>query len=124
MLTTEQEPTEPWGELIEPWGPVSRKLPAALFVGALLFMCLCEAIVIHGAWFKPRPPLTTIKRLDLAIYVLLPGFLAFIMRVVISRQSRVGQISLPAAAMLKNWLSVLLMFTYLALLEFVSLAFP
>jgi hypothetical protein len=124
MLTKEQEPTEPWGELIEPWGPVSRNMQRhGFWVGALIFMCISEALVIHGLWFNSRRSFSNEKLFFVPLYVLLPCLMGFATRVGIGKGSKTGQISLPAAASLNIGLGVLLMITYMAILELAGIAF-
>jgi hypothetical protein len=123
MLTKEQEPTEPWGELIEPWGPVSRNMQHVGWVGALLFMSISEALVIHGLWFNSKRFFSNEKRFVVPLYVFLPCLMGFATRIGIGKMSRTGQISLPAAASLKVGLGILLMITYMTILELAGIAF-
>lgn len=117
MLTKEQEPTEPWGDLVEGSGLLHGKLSRVLFVLALLFMCFAEALIIHGLWFNQNLSVPFEKRFMLPYYVLLPCLLGYAMRFWIGKKSKIGQISLPAAANLKMSLGVLLMVTYIAIVE-------
>ncbi|MGD0786880.1 MAG: hypothetical protein ABR898_02770 [Terracidiphilus sp.] len=124
MLPKELEPTEPWGELIEPWGPVSRNMQRHVFwVGALLFMCISEALVIHGLWFTPKRRFSTERLFFVPLFVLLPCLMGFATQIGIAKMSRTGQISLPAAASLKLGLGVLLMIAYMTILELAGIAF-
>ncbi|MGA2351521.1 MAG: hypothetical protein ABSF70_13880 [Terracidiphilus sp.] len=125
MLTKEQEPTEPWGEPIEPLalGPISRYLPEVMWVVALASMCISEAFVIHGLWFNPKLHFSTEKLFFLPLYVLFPCLLGFAMRVGIRKMSNVGQISLAATTTLKTSLGFLLIFSYWAMLYMAEIAF-
>lgn len=123
MLTKEQEPTEPWGDLIIGNSLLYGKLSMVFFVAAALIMFFVEAIAIHELWFKPNPSLSYTKRSIIPLYVFLPCFLGFALRVGIARFSKVGQISLPAAANLELSLSSLLVITYIAILLLTEIAF-
>jgi hypothetical protein len=125
MLTKEQEPTEPWGETDAL--AVSRTVMRIGYIGgwAIALLCLCafEAIVIHGLWFKPQPHITTVRLFTITSKVMLPGFLGLVMLFWIGKISKIGHISLTAAAGLKLILSVLLAFVYIALLDIADIAF-
>ena len=115
MLTKEQEPTEPWGAVVEPVDSVSRNLPKVVFVLQLLFICFCEAIVIRGAWFKQGPSSSNERVILAPFFALFPGFVGIAMWFVIGKLSKVGQISLSAGSTLKNGLGGLLSITYMCL---------
>jgi hypothetical protein len=126
MLTKEQEPTEPWGEsneFDEPLRTVMRFFYIGGWAIALLCLCATEAIVFHGQWFRPQPHLTTARLFTITSKVMLPGFLGLVMLFLIGKMSKVGQISLTAAAILKLTLGILLAFVYIALLDFADIAF-
>ncbi|MGD0547361.1 MAG: hypothetical protein ABR991_05975 [Terracidiphilus sp.] len=125
MLTKEQEPTEPWGEPIKPLavGPISKHLFEVIWIGTLLFMCVSEALVIHGLWFNPKQHFSTEKLFEIPIYVFFPILIGFSMRYGIGKMSKIGQISLFAAANLKIVLGMLLMITYMAILDLAGISF-
>jgi hypothetical protein len=123
MLAKDQEPHEPWGELIEPLGPISRNFDKTMWVIAFLFLCAVEAMVIHGLWFRPSSPSYGENRFLVPLFAIFPGFLGFSIQHGIGRMSKSGQISLPAAALLKSGLGVLVWITYSAMLELAGVAF-
>ncbi len=115
MLTKEQEPTEPWGDMVTGQGMINEKFSIGFFVLALIAMFLSEADVIQGLWSVANPALTYAERFLIPLYVLMPYLMGLTMRIVIGKMSRIGQISLPAAANLKMSLGILLMISYISI---------
>ena len=124
MLANEQEPTESCGEPTETSASFNRIGSAILFVLALILMCICEAEVINGLWFGAAFHMSTAKRLLTPLSILLPGFFSFVIRLVVKKQSKDGEISLRAASILNNLLGALVVFTYIAISHLVDVAFP
>jgi hypothetical protein len=124
MLTKEQEPTEPWGETTSPNAEFIRVMTNVAFWVAALLICLCEAIVIHGLWFKPQLSLSAAKLYLIPLGVFVPGFFGFAVRLAIKGYSKRGQISLRAAQEIDSSVVALLVFAYISLLDLAPIAFP
>jgi len=123
MLTKEQEPTEPWGERTDTLVPRNLIGSPFFFVFALLFMCISEGLVVHGLWFSANPHFSVLKRLKLPLVVMMPGLMGFVLFGYVAKMSKVGQVSLSAAAQLKFSLGMMLMIVYLAILDLAEIAF-
>jgi hypothetical protein len=123
MLTKEQEPSEPSGIPTKHETSVFGAGSTALFVLVLLLLFVSETLVIHGLWFNPTPSLSYAKRFIIPLYVLFPGFLGLGLLREIGRMSKAGQISLIAAGKFRISLGLVLMMSYMSILDLANIAF-
>jgi len=123
MLTKTQEPPE---ASERPAGPRSEFIAIASSIAfwlALLMMCICEAVVIHGLWFKRMPPVSTAKLFTYPTSILIPGLLGLALRAMIKKKAGMGELSPRIVTSLDQLLSILILFTYIAMLNLAGLAF-
>ncbi len=94
-----------------------------LFVSSLLCLCLSEAFMIRGLWFRPQPPVHRLRGFDLPFLAWIPGLAAFMLKLAIRSRLRSGEITPSMAGYLDSGLSILVLVTYLLITRLAEIAF-
>jgi hypothetical protein len=102
---------------------VSFDLSNTLFVASLFCMCLAEAFVIHGLWFRRISPSHARRGFDLPFLVWIPAAATLLFLQAIRRQMKEGHITPRVAASLSSGLAFLLLLAYLLITRFAQIAF-
>ena len=95
----------------------------ALFISALLCLCLSEAFMIRGLWFRPRPPVHRLRGFDLPFLAWIPGLGAFMLKLAVRSRRRKGEIRPSFARYLDSGVSILVLMTYLLITRLAEIAF-
>ncbi len=86
-------------------------------------MCLSEAFMIRGLWFRPWPSSHRMRGFDLPFLAWIPGFGAVLLKIAIRNRLRSGEISASMAGYLDSGLSILLLLAYLLMTRLAEIAF-
>lgn len=97
--------------------PVGNMISNIFFVMAAVFMCLAEMQGIRSLWLRHAMASDSLAKFSIPFVIFVPGFLGLAMRVTIGKMEKEGKISLPAAPKLEFSLGILMMITYVAILE-------
>ncbi|WP_348264472.1 hypothetical protein P8935_08045 [Telmatobacter sp. DSM 110680] len=98
-------------------------LSTTLFVATLCCICLAEAFMIRGLWFRPSPVFHRLRGFDLPFLVWIPAIGAFSFLQFIRRHTREGRISPALASNVSTCLALLILFAYLLITRFAQIAF-
>jgi hypothetical protein len=96
----------------------------ALLAGTFLLMCLCEAYMIRGLWFR----LATshhhgMRGSDLPFLIWIPCIAGIVLRFAIGNRQKKGEISASAAVIFNNMIGGLLLVSYLLMARLAEVAF-
>jgi hypothetical protein len=107
--------------------PLARKtgfdVSNILFLASLVCVCLTEAFIIRGLWFRPVPPSHTLRGFDLPFLVWIPAMGALSLKQGIRKLFKKGEVSPALAVSLTSGLSILLLMTYLLITRLAQIAF-
>jgi hypothetical protein len=109
-------PGEPSGFSFE-WGA------KVFLVIDFVFLCLVEADVIRGLWFRHEPSSDTFAKFEIPIFVLFPFLLALAARMTIRRLSTVGEVHRSVTARIQYGISFMPFMAYMAMLQLAKIAF-
>jgi hypothetical protein len=98
-------------------------LSTTLFIASLFCMCLAEAFMIRGLWFRPSPVFHRLRGFDLPFLIWIPAFGVFCFLQIIRRQARQGRINPTLATSFSTGLAVLVLVSYLLITRFAQIAF-
>jgi hypothetical protein len=105
------------------WDPSFGLASKLLLFVALGTMCLLEATVIRGLWFKHRASSDIFDQFYIPILVLFPSLMALVARLAVRRLSKKGEIQPTAAGRIQQIIGVLTLMAYLAMLQLANIAF-
>lgn len=100
------------------WG-----ISTALFAGAFLLMCICEAYTIPGLWFGQAPPWRSIKGADLPFLLWVPCVAGIALRFAIGKRLKKGEITPSTASLLNISIGGLLLMAYSLMVRLAEVAF-
>jgi hypothetical protein len=107
--------------------PLARKagfdVSNILFLAALICVCLTEAFMIRGLWFRTLPPTHKLRGFDLPFLVWIPALGAWSLKQGIHKLFKKGEVSPALAATLTSGLSILLLMTYLLITRLAQIAY-
>ena len=100
------------------WG-----ISTALFVGAFLLMCICEAYTVAGLWFGQVPPWRNMKGADLPFLLWVPCVAGITLRFAIGKRLKKGEITPATASLLNLCIGGLLLMAYSLMVRLAEVAF-
>jgi hypothetical protein len=107
--------------------PLARKagfdLSNVLFLASLICVCLTEAFMIRGLWFRVSPPTHTLRGFDLPFLVWIPALGALSLKQGIRKLFKKGEVGSALAVTLTSGLSILLLTTYLLITRLAQIAY-
>lgn len=95
----------------------------ALFVSSFLLMCLCEAYIIRGLWFRQGVAHHIVRGTDLPLLIWIPCIAGIALRFAIGRRMKKGEISAFAAVVFNNGIGAVLLLAYLLMARLAEVAF-
>ena len=109
-------PGEPSGFSFE-WGA------KAFLIIDFVFLCLVEAHVIRGLWFRHGATTDTLDKFEIPIFVLLPSLMALAALITIRKLAKAGEVKPSVPARIQYVISIMLLMVYLAMLQLAKIAF-
>jgi hypothetical protein len=88
-----------------------------------VFLCLVEADVIRGLWFRHGATADTFVKFEIPIFVLLPSLMALAALITIGKLAKAGEVKPSVPARIQYVISIMLLMANLAMLELAKIAF-
>jgi len=96
----------------------------ALLAGAFLLMCLCEAYMIRGLWFRlPDSHHHGMRGSDLPFLIWIPSIAGIVLRFAIEKRLKKDEIGALCAVAINNIVGGLLLVSYLLMARLAQVAF-
>lgn len=95
----------------------------AFLVFGFIFLCLVEARVIRGLWFREGVSFDTFAKFEIPIFVLFPSLLALAARMTVWKLSKVGEVQRSVTARVQYVVSFMPFMAYMAMLQLAKIAF-
>jgi hypothetical protein len=120
----------PNNKLSDPLSPLTEYSRLSVEWGAkiflvfdFVFLCIVEAHVIRGLWFRHGATTDTLDKFEIPIFVLLPSLMALAALITIRKLAKAGEVKPSVPARIQYVISIMLLMVYLAMLQLAKIAF-